>query len=198
MKVIGLTGGIATGKSTVSRMLAEAGAHIIDADQLAREVVEPGLPAWEAIVEHFGRAILLADGRIDRQRLGDIIFHDPGQKAVLDNIVHPAVFEAMARRLACLEKTDPGGVAILDIPLLFETGMDRGLDEVILVYAPEAAQRERLMRRNELSAEAAGARIKAQMPIVEKRCRASIVIDNSGDLEGTRVQVAQLWRNWGR
>ena len=197
MKVIGLTGGIATGKSTVSRMLAEAGAHIIDTDQLAREVVEPGQPAWEAIVEHFGHAILLADGRIDRDRLGDIIFHDPAQKAVLDNIVHPAVFEAMARRLAQMEKQAPDGVAILDIPLLFETGMERNLAEVILVYAPETAQRERLMRRNGLSAEAAAARISAQMPIAEKRRRASIVIDNSGDLEGTRVQVAQLWCNWG-
>ena len=196
MKVIGLTGGIATGKSTVSRMLAAAGAHVVDADQLAREVVEPGQPAWEAIVEHFGRGILLADRRIDRERLGDMVFHDPAKKALLDRIVHPAVFDAMARRLARLEKEDPGGVAILDIPLLFETGKERGLDEVVLVYAPEAVQRERLMRRNGLSFEAAEARINAQMPIEEKRRRAAVVIDNSGDLEATRKQVERLWHRW--
>ena len=112
MKVIGLTGGIATGKSTVSRMLAEAGAHVIDADRLAREVVEPGQPAWEAVVAHFGRGILRPDGRLDRERLADIVFHDPAQKAALDRIVHPAVFEAMARCLAEIEKTAPEGIEI--------------------------------------------------------------------------------------
>ncbi len=196
MRVVGLTGGIATGKSTVARMLAEAGAHVVDADLLAREVVAPGRPAWEAIVARFGRGVLLADGQIDRERLAAIVFHDPDQRRALDRIVHPAVFEAMAQRLAVLETQDPEGVAILDIPLLFETGMDGNLAEVILVYAPEAVQHQRLMQRNGLSAEAAAARIKAQLPIEEKRRRAGVVIDNSGRLEATRAQVARLWRQW--
>ena len=196
MKVVGLTGGIATGKSTVSEMLAEVGARIIDADRLARDVVQPGLPAWQAVVDHFGPSILQADGQIDRQRLGTVIFHDPGQKAALDRIVHPAVFEAMARHLAAIEKQAPHSVVILDVPLLYESAMDRDLTEVIVVYAPESLQLQRLMMRNGLTREEAAARVGAQMSIEEKRRRASVVIDNSGDLEATRTQVQRLWCRW--
>ena len=196
MKVVGLTGGIATGKSTVSRMLAEAGARIIDADRLARDVVQPGQPAWQAVANHFGPAILQPDGQIDRQRLGALIFHDPGQKAALNRIVHPAVFEAMARHLAAIEKQAPHSVVILDVPLLFESGMHQDLTEVIVVYAPESVQLQRLMARDGLARVEAAARIGAQMAIEEKRRRASVVIDNSGDPEATRAQVQRLWRRW--
>jgi len=198
MKVVGLTGGIATGKSTVSTMLAEAGARIIDADELAREVVRPDLPAWEAVVAHFGPGILQADRTIDRDRLGALIFQDPGLKAVLERIVHPAVAEAMAARLAEFARNAPDSVLVLDVPLLYEAKMDAGLERVIVVYAPENVQLERLIRRNGLSRAEALARIGAQMPIAEKRRRADTVIDNSGSLAATGDQVRALWRDLNR
>ena len=194
MKVLGLTGGIASGKSTVSRLLAEAGARIIDADVLARQVVTPGRPAFQAVVDHFGSGILKSDGTIDRDRLAAEVFADPGQKAALERIVHPAVAEEMAARLAEIEATAPESVVVLDVPLLFEAGMDAGLDLVVVVDAPEAVQLERLIQRSGLSRSEALARIGAQMPMAEKRRRADVVIDNSGALASTRSQVAALWR----
>ncbi len=194
MNVVGLTGGIATGKSTVSRMLAAAGAYIIDADVLARDVVQPGLPAWNAVVKSFGRQILHEDQTIDRDRLAAVVFDDPQRKAELERIVHPAVGEAMAAQLAAIAASAPDSVVVLDVPLLYEAKMDAGLALVIVVYAPEAVQLERLILRNGLSREEARARIAAQMPIAEKRRRAGVVIDNSGSLESTRQQVQALWR----
>jgi dephospho-CoA kinase len=194
MKIVGLTGGIATGKSTVSRILAEAGAQIIDADELARDAVRPGRPAWQAVVDHFGAGILRADGTIDRDRLGVMVFEDPECKAILEGIVHPAVAEAMAARLADIARSAPDSVVVLDVPLLYEAKMDAGLALVIVVYAPEDVQLQRLMQRNGLSPEEARARIGAQMPVAEKRRRADIVIDNSGAPEATRAQVLAVWR----
>jgi dephospho-CoA kinase len=194
MKIVGLTGGIASGKSTVSRWLAEAGAHIIDADLLAREVVAPGQPAFAAVVDHFGSGILKNDGTIDRDRLAAEVFADPKQKAVLERIIHPAVAEAMAARLAQIKATAPESIVVLDVPLLFEAGMDAGLDLVVMVDAPDAVQLHRLMKRNNLSRTEALARIGAQMPMAEKRRRADVVIDNSGSLASTRTQVEALWQ----
>ncbi|MDD3990907.1 MAG: dephospho-CoA kinase [Desulfobacterales bacterium] len=194
MKIVGLTGGIASGKSTVSRWLAEAGAHIIDADLLAREVVAPGQPAFAAVVDHFGSGILKNDGTIDRDRLAAEVFADPKQKAVLERIIHPAVAEAMAARLAQIKATAPESIVVLDVPLLFEAGMDAGLDLVVMVDAPNVVQLHRLMKRNNLSRTEALARIGAQMPMAEKRRRADVVIDNSGSLASTRTQVEALWQ----
>jgi dephospho-CoA kinase len=194
MKIVGLTGGIASGKSTVSRWLAEAGAHIIDADLLAREVVAPGQPAFAAVVDHFGSGILKNDATIDRDRLAAEVFADPKQKAVLERIIHPAVAEAMAARLAQIKATAPESIVVLDVPLLFEAGMDAGLDLVVMVDAPDAVQLHRLMKRNNLSRTEALARIGAQMPMAEKRRRADVVIDNSGSLASTRTQVEALWQ----
>lgn len=194
MKIVGLTGGIASGKSTVSRFLAAAGARIIDADALARQVVEPGRPAFQAVVERFGADILKGDGTIDRDRLAAAVFADPAQRAALEGIIHPAVARAMAALLAEIEATAPESVVVLDVPLLFEAGMEAGLDLVVVVDAPEAVQLERLMKRSGLSREEALARVRAQITMAEKRRRADVVIDNSGPLASTQSQVAALWR----
>ena len=189
MIIAGLTGGIASGKSTVSGFLAEAGARIIDADRIAREVVRKGTPAHDEIVATFGTEILRPDGEIDRERLGDIIFNDPEEKKRLDAIVHPRVFERSAAMIAAIAQQAPDAVVILDIPLLFETAMERDLAEVIVVYVPEAVQRERLMQRDGIAEKAAMARIRSQMPIEEKRRRATLVIDNSGSRAASRDQT---------
>jgi len=194
MKIVGLTGGIASGKSTVSAMLAELGAAVIDADRIAREVVRRGMPAHARIVDHFGKGILLPDGEIDRRALGDIVFHDAAEKAVLNAIVHPEVIAAYAREIAALERDRPDALVVMDVPLLLESRMHEGLAEVIVVYVPESLQRKRLMTRDDISAEDADARIGSQMPIEEKKRRATIVIDNTGDLSETRRQVTAVFR----
>ncbi|HSO18342.1 MAG TPA: dephospho-CoA kinase, partial [Desulfosarcina sp.] len=192
--VAGLTGGIASGKSTVSRILADAGARVIDADRIAREVVIRGSPAYADIVAFFGREVLRKDGEIDRSRLGDIIFNDPEKQARLNAIVHPRVFDRSERMIADIAARTPGAVVILDVPLLLEAGMDRDLAELIVVYVPESLQLERLMRRDDIDAAAAMARIRSQMPIEEKRRRATIVIDNSGGPDACRRQALAVYR----
>ncbi len=186
MIIAGLTGGIASGKSTVSGFLSNAGARIIDADKIAREVVEPGAPAYDEIRSFFGETILLPDGGIDRKRLGDIIFNNPDKKARLDAIVHPLVSEKSTQMITRIATREPEAVVIMDIPLLLEAGMERDLAEVIVVYVPETVQLERLMLRDGIGEAAATARIRSQMPIEEKRKRATIVIDNSNDMKETR------------
>jgi len=187
--VAGLTGGIATGKSTVSNFLSDAGARIIDADKIAREVVEQGKPAYEEIRAFFGEEILLPNGDIDRERLGDIIFNDSDKKKHLDAIVHPRVFERSAALIAEIEASEPDAVVILDIPLLLEANMDRDLAEVIVVYVPEELQLQRLIARDGIDEKAAMARIRSQMPIEEKRKRATLVIDNSGSRSACRQEA---------
>ena len=191
--IAGLTGGIASGKSTVSGILADAGASIIDADKIAREVVRPGTPAHEDIASCFGLGILGADGKIDRQRLGDIIFNDPSKKARLDAIVHPWVHRRIEEKIAEISIAVPEAVVILDVPLLLETGVNRNLAELIVVYVPEALQIQRLMARDQIDAAAALARIRSQMPIEQKRRMATIVIDNSGSLADTRTQSLKIF-----
>lgn len=193
MIIAGLTGGIATGKSTVAAFFRQAGAIIIDADRIAREVVRPGLPAWCRIVEAFGREILREDGEIHRERLGGVIFHDAARKAILNRIVHPFVFEAMADEMEAVRRADPRGVVIQDIPLLFESGMERALPRIIVVYVPESVQLIRLMRRNHLSEAEAMARIRSQIPIEEKKRRADILIDNSGTLAETQARSLAVY-----
>lgn len=195
MIIAGLTGGIASGKSTVSGMLAEAGARIIDADTIAREVVKPGTPAFDEIVGFFGRRILLPDGDIDRKGLGDIIFNDSRKKARLDAIVHPRVHRRTEQMVAEIGAKAPEAIVILDIPLLLEAKMERDLAEVIVVYVPEDIQLRRLMARDHIDADAALARIHSQMPIEQKRRLATIVIDNSGSLSDTRKQVLALFNH---
>lgn len=195
MIIAGLTGGIASGKSTVSGLLAEAGARIIDADSIAREVVEPGTPAYDELIAFFGRGILLADGEIDRKRLGDIIFNDSAKKAHLNAIIHPRVYRRTEEMIAGIASQSPDVVVILDIPLLLEARMKRHLAEVIVVYVPEHLQLQRLMARDRIDAKAALARIHSQMPIEEKRHLATIVIDNSGTLADTRSQAQAVFHH---
>jgi dephospho-CoA kinase len=196
--IAGLTGGIASGKSTVAAMLAEAGARIIDADKIAREVVAPGLPAFRDILARFGRGVLLPTGEIDRKRLGDIIFNDPAQKARLNAIVHPRVYRRTEAMIAEIAASEPDAVVVLDIPLLLETGIGRNLSAVIVVYVPQDLQLRRLMARDRIDAGSALARIRSQMPIEEKRRLASVVIDNSGSLADTRRQALRVFSDLSR
>src|SRR5438105_3961854 len=192
MDVIGLTGGIASGKTTVAAMLRDLGATVIDADAAARAVVEPGTPGLNAVVEAFGPEILDGD-RLDRWKLGGIVFEDPAARRRLEEITHPLIRAWMAERQR--EAEERGDVrVVLDIPLLYENGLDRGLKAVILVYVPAEIEMERLMARNSLSQEEAGRRLAAQMPIEEKKARADYVIDNSGTREQTLEQARKVWK----
>jgi dephospho-CoA kinase len=193
MIIAGLTGGIATGKSTVTAFLRQAGAIIIDADKIAHDVVRRGLPAWRSIVKNFGRNILRKNGEIDREKLGRIIFHDESRKEELNRIVHPFVFEGMEDQMEEIQRIDPGAVVIQDIPLLFESGMHRRLPRIIVVYVPEPLQYDRLMKRNRLSEAEATARIRSQIPIEEKKKRADILIDNSGTLDQTKARSLEVY-----
>ncbi len=192
--VAGLTGGIASGKSTVARMLAAAGARVVDADRIAREVVQPGRPAWQAIRTRFGDGIVRPDGNLDRDRLGRWVFRDPVLKRDLEQIVHPFVFRQMVAEIKRLAAAHPGTVVVLDIPLLIESGLHRVLPLTALVHVPEAVQLTRLIRRDGLAAADARARIRAQMPIDAKRAHADVIIDNTGSLESTRRQTEAFYR----
>jgi dephospho-CoA kinase len=191
---VGLTGGIATGKSTVSAIFRHAGAKIIDADQIARNVVNKGLPAWQKIVAHFGPRVLMADGQINRASLAEVVFNDPVQKRYLNAIVHPHVRRKTEELMQKLKEKEVNGVVVLDVPLLYEVGMDRDLDKIIVVYVPEIIQLERLMERDRLSEQSARVRIQSQMSIEEKKQRADIVIDNSGSPETTQAEALEIYR----
>ncbi|HEX6493447.1 MAG TPA: dephospho-CoA kinase [Candidatus Dormibacteraeota bacterium] len=195
MQLIGLTGGIATGKSTVARLLAERGATIVDADVLAREVVEPGSPALAEIAAGFGDSVLTPDGALDRAALGAVVFADPAQRRRLEAITHPRIAALMGERIAAgLASEAP--LVVADIPLLFEGDRVGLVEGVLLVDAPEEVQLRRLMLRDGIDAAAARARVAAQMPLEEKRRRATWVIDNSGTPAQTASRVAAWWERW--
>lgn len=195
MLKIGLTGGIASGKSTVSAWLKSHGFPVIDADLIAREVVEPDEPAYGEIVKAFGRSVLNPDGSLNRQALGKIIFSDRNKRETLNHIVHPAVRKRMIERVSACEA---GGekVVFLDIPLLFEGGLWKWVDKTLLVYVTRAVQIERLTERNHLTEEEAIERIESQMPLESKRKRADAVIDNNGDRSKTESQLRALLKKW--
>jgi len=178
----------------VAGFLAQAGAAIIDADKIAHSVVRKGQSAWEKIVAHFGEAVLNPGGEINRVLLGDIIFKDKEQKAVLNGIVHPEVFKEMSRQIDDAAAARPGEVIILDVPLLIESGMHASMAEVVLVYTPQAVQLRRLMERDGINEADARARIDSQMPIEDKRAHATIIIDNSADLDATRARSFEVYR----
>ncbi|QQE73518.1 dephospho-CoA kinase [Brevibacillus composti] len=191
--ILGLTGGIATGKSTVTAMLRERGIPVIDADQIAREVVEPGKPAYESIVRYFGEEILLPDGQIDRAKLGEIVFSDEAERQKLNTIVHPEVRRVMREQAEEAEKNG-ATIVFLDIPLLFESRLQHMVDKVVVVYAPAEMQMARMMERDEFDEEQAEKRLRAQWPIEQKKEEADFVIDNTGSREETEKQVEQLVR----
>lgn len=192
MKVIGLTGGIASGKSFVADILAACGAVIVDADRLAREVVEPGEPAYREIVAHFGEGVLMPDGTLDRKALGRIVFADPASRAVLERITHPAIAERASRRIE-LERDKGTGVVFYVVPLLIEAGLESTVDEIWLVFVDAETQVQRLMKRDNVPREEALRKISAQMALDHKLAYADVVIDNSGAPEETERRVRDEW-----
>jgi len=192
MLVVGLTGGICSGKSTVAAMFARLGAAVIDADRVAHELQEPGQPLYEAIVSAFGREVVGEDGRIDRRKLGAMVFADPKARARLEDILHPAIVEECERRIQ-QAGTSGAAVCLLDAALLIESGRHARFDMVIVVEASQAVQIDRMMARMGLSRDEALQRIRSQMPREEKRRHASLVIENGGPLEETERQVKAAW-----
>lgn len=189
---IGLTGGIGSGKSTVSRILRSLGAVIIDADLLARKVVEPGSAVWKGIVAAFGDDMLLPEGKLNRKRLGEIIFADENKRKLLDSITHPAIMAAMEQELRLAE--DQGSaVVVLDVPLLIESGWVSKVDEVWVVYTAPDVQEERLITRDGLSPDQAKERICSQMSLHDKLQYANVIIDNNQKLEETTRQVVEAF-----
>jgi dephospho-CoA kinase len=187
---VGLTGGVASGKSTVSALLRDLGAVVVDADALAREVVEPGTPGLAAVSTAFGREVLAEDGSLDRARLGAVVFADPERRQALEAIIHPLV----RARAAQIEAAAPlGAVVVHDIPLLVETGQAESFDAVIVVDVPEDLQVERAARERGWSREEARSRIAAQASREERRAAATYVVDNSGTTEDLRRRVAEVF-----
>jgi dephospho-CoA kinase len=190
--ILGITGGIASGKTTVSRLFAALGASLVNADQLAREAVRPGSPALQELIDIFGCGILQADGTLNRPALAQMVFADSAARAAVNRITHPAI--ARLAEQALREKVQKGAwLVVYEAPLLFEVGAEQRVDAVLVVTAEEGVQIRRLMERDGLSEEAARARLAAQMPQAEKVARADFVIDNSGAAEETEQAVKALF-----
>ncbi|MGC8474038.1 MAG: dephospho-CoA kinase [Candidatus Dormibacteria bacterium] len=187
--VIGLTGGIASGKSTVGRMLEELGAEVVDADQLAREVVAPGTPGLQEVVAAFGKEVLDGEGGLDRGRLAARVFADPGERRRLERLLHPKIAELARQRLAAVQ----GRLAVYQAPLIFETGREGEFQGVLLVDCAPEVQLARLRLRDQLQEAEARARLAAQLPAAERRRRATWIVENSGSLEDTSSQLLRLW-----
>lgn len=192
MLTVGLTGGIASGKSTVAAMFEQLGAYLIDTDQLARQVVNPGQAALAEIVSVFGSHVLLASGELDRAKLGAMVFGDPSLLAKLNAILHPPIRALMFQEAEEARKRG-AKIVLLEVPLLFETGFDKDVDFVIVVTATREEQQRRLMARNNFTAEEAQKRMAAQIPPAEKTARAHYIVNNSGSLKETRAQVEKVW-----
>jgi dephospho-CoA kinase len=191
MLLVGLTGGIGSGKSTVARLLEERGAVVFDADVLARRAVEPGAPGHDAVVERFGSNVLLPGGALDREALASIVFADPAARRDLEAIVHPEVRRLFAEGCERYDGTD--AVVVFGAPLLVETGMHTAFDLLIVVSSPVERQIERLMRDRGMSEAAIRARIAAQLPLEEKAAVADVLIENDGSLEDLERQVDRVW-----
>ncbi len=192
--IVGITGGIASGKSTVARQLRSLGMMVIDADELARQVVEPGQPAWQDIVDSFGPQYLKEDQTIDRLRLGEFVFSNPEQLKKLNSLTHPHVMNEFKNRIREIATAHPEAVIGLEVPLLYETNMDKMCDQVWVVWVDHETQLQRLMARDGLDREDAEKRIAAQMPLDEKARLAQVVIDNRYSLEHTQRQVARYFQ----
>ena len=193
MYLIGLTGGIASGKSTVARRLVEHGAVHIDADEVARRVVEPGTAALSAIVEEFGTGVLRHDGTLDRQKLGEIVFADEATRAKLNAIVHPAVRERSAKLIEKAERDDPDAVVVYDVPLLVDAAVDHPFDLIVVTNAPKRTQVKRLVEERGLDPIQAEARVDAQVDNTRRLEIADVVIDTDGSMAHTMSQSDALW-----
>jgi dephospho-CoA kinase len=192
MIVIGLTGGFASGKSLVAKKLVELGATLIDADEVAREVLSPGEAAFNDVVKVFGNGILTSDGEVNRKKLGAIIFSDAEKRAELNRLTHPRIRERMMARVEELRKGAKTALVVLDIPLLIESGLADTVDCVIVVFADVEQQLRRLMKRDNITEAAAKARLKSQMPLKEKLKAADYIIDNSGTTSETLKETEKI------
>jgi len=199
MLIVGLTGGAATGKTAVSQVLREEGAYIIDADQIARELVQPYKPAWNEIVRAFGKEILQEDRSIHRKELADKVFADPDQRKVLNRILHPRIKEEIARRAREIGQKDPEAVVVIDAPLLVELGMHHDVDRLIVVTSTQTQQIERLKKRDGRSTEEALGLLSSQMPVQEKAKLADFVVRNEGSLEEMKKRAKEVFKElkWG-
>ncbi|MEJ2744135.1 MAG: dephospho-CoA kinase [bacterium] len=191
---IGLTGGMGMGKATVARMCARRGAFVVDADDLARSAVRPGRRAWRSVVKAFGKGVLKADGSIDRSALAEIVFGDRRKLDRLNAIVHPSVVWEMRRRFARAAREGKHAVAVANVPLLFEAGLEGEFDKTIVVTCPRKEQIKRCSERDGLSRREIERRIKMQLPIADKIRRSDCVIDNGGTLKNTERQVKETWK----
>ena len=191
--LVGLTGGIATGKSTVSELLRQLGCEIIDADRLARDVVEPEQPAWKQIVADFGRGVVNADGTLDRKKLGAIVFADPDRRKRLEAITHPAIRARFQARLDELAAQGFAGIVVFDAPVMIESGGYRNVDRLVVVVTDEATQASRLRTRDGTDDAEGRRKVASQMPLAEKAKLADYVIDNSGDRETTAAEVRRVF-----
>ena len=195
MKVIGLTGGIGTGKSTVSRFLAELGATIIDADKLGHEAFKPDTEAWREVVAAFGKQIVTANGTIDRKKLGAIVFSNPQARVRLNKIMHPRIYNLVKAQLEEYRRQEVPA-AVLEAPLLLEAGWTPLVDEVWVTTAPEATALERLRKRNGLSETESRARIRTQLPAEERVKQTNVVIDTDCSLVELKAKVKELWHKF--
>ncbi len=193
MLKVGLTGSIAVGKSSVCEVFRELGCAVLDADRVARDVVEPGTIGLKRVVEQFGESVLQPDGRLDRPKLGLIVFADEEKRLLLNSIIHPLVFESQNAWLKDVELSDPNGIAIVDAALMIESGGYKRFDKLIVVWCEPELQLQRLMARDGISKEVAEARIAAQMPQDEKKRYADFLIDTSNDYENTRRQTTEIF-----
>ena len=192
--LVGVTGGIASGKSTVARMLEELGAPVIDFDALSRSVVEPGKPAWKDIVAYFGEQVLLEDKTLDRKKISEIVFRDPEKRKRLEGFTHPRIYEDFRRLVKEYTQEDPDVIIQVVVPLLIEANLQYLFHKLLLVYIPQEKQIERLMDRDKISREMAQNILTAQLPIDEKKGYADFIVDNSGSLEETKRQVGEVWQ----
>jgi dephospho-CoA kinase len=192
---VGLTGGIACGKSTVAQMFVRLGGHLIDFDKLAHEVQEPGKPAWQDVVNYFGPEVLQPDQRIDRNKLAAVVFNHPDKLQALNDIIHPRVYDAWRFRLEEINKHHPHAIVFADVPLLFEGRMQHLFDLTILVMIEPEEQVNRLMSRSTLCRAEAELRLSCQMPIGEKMNLADIIIDNRCAVNETEKKVAEVWEH---
>jgi dephospho-CoA kinase len=195
MILVGLTGGVATGKTTVAKMFKQCGAAVINADLLARQVVEPGKPAWRAIVKLFGKTVLNQGRSLDRQALGSIVFHNPKKRRQLERIIHPRVAREQQRLVHRIAKRKPHTVVIYEVPLLFEAGVDKRVDKIIVVTVDRNTQIARLKKRNGLSRAEALRRIRSQMPLAKKIQQADHVLNGTLSRPSLRKQVGQLFNS---
>ncbi|THJ11933.1 MAG: dephospho-CoA kinase [Nitrospira sp. CG24C] len=195
MILVGLTGGVATGKSTVAKMFKRCGAVVIDADELARDVVKPGKPAWREIVALFGKTVLSQDRSLNRQALGSIVFRNQKKRRQLERIIHPRVAREQVRLTKAIARKDPKAVVIYEVPLLFEAGVDKRVDEIIVVTADRTTQIARLKKRNGLTRAEAIRRIRSQMPLVKKIQRANHMLSGILPRPSLHRHVDQLFKH---